>query len=263
VIPLRVHLIVAACAILYVLAVRWFSRTLARMRLATVAIAVVAVAAATWSAAALGAAARREASGTVTSIVIEGLPGLEQGVVNAAVRTLSTGTGAFHVGVGSGLLLRPGPPASVTVVFGQKTALRGESTTIQLTGSAVLPLAVTGELIPAQGGGSALVIRNRSGRAIEPAWVFSRGRVLPLATVGSTARVVIDPQQWQPYDRLQRTEPNHALLMWAFSHLDADGILRATPAWLVGWTRDPSLTLQWDGRAEVPESLVLVPLPER
>jgi hypothetical protein len=59
---------------------------------------------------------------------------------------------------------------------------------------------------------------------------------------------------------MQRTEPNHALLMWTFSRLESDAILSSTPAWVVGWWRDPALAFAWDGRVEAPLQLVLVPL---
>jgi len=77
------------------------------------------------------------------------------------------------------------------------------------------------------------------------------------------ARVPLDAQRWQARDRLQRTEPNHQLLLWAFSLLESDAILKTTPTWLVGWVRDPALGLRWGNRAESTPALVLVPLAAR
>jgi hypothetical protein len=77
------------------------------------------------------------------------------------------------------------------------------------------------------------------------------------------ARVPLDAQRWQARDRLQRTEPNHQLLLWAFSLLESDAILKTTPTWLVGWVRDPALGLRWGNRAESTHALVLVPLAAR
>jgi len=137
--------------------------------------------------------------------------------------------------------------------------VQGSGGSVQLAGTAVVPLAISGT-IGARAGATTVTVTNGSGRRLEFPWLLMRGRVQSLPAIGEVAQLVLDEQQWQPHDRLQRTEPNHALLMWAFSRLEADSILKGTPAWLVGWMRDPSLALRWDGRPEAPLQLVLVPL---
>jgi hypothetical protein len=128
-----------------------------------------------------------------------------------------------------------------------------------LVGSAIVPLPITGSYRPGAGT-TAITLTNQSGHPLEHAWVFLSGRVQAVAAFGESAEIVLDEARWQPFDRLQRTEPNHALLVWAFSRLEGDAILSRTPAWLVGWWRDPALAFAWDGRVDAPLQLVLVPL---
>jgi hypothetical protein len=251
-------MIVTILAALYLIAIRRLSPWLARTRPAAVLGSLLVVAVATWGGASLGAAARHEASGVVASVVVEGLSGPELGIVRAAARTVSSAASAFQVATTSEMLLRPDPPASALIIHDEQTVVRSEGS-VQLTGAAVVPMTVFGSY-GAHGGTVMLTVANRSGQRVDPAWLYASGRVQRLPPIGDAAQLPIDEQKWQPFDRLQRTEPNHALLQWAFSHLDGDAILKATPAWLVGWTRNPSLALRWNGRTEAPLILVLVPL---
>ncbi len=258
-VPLRIHLIVGALVLAYLLVVRRLSRALAAMRPAAVVAAVLVIVTATWAAARLGVFARRDASGVVASIVVEAIPMTGHGLLVISARTVSSHGGPFVVSSSNALLLRPVPPAPVVVVRGAEAAVQGSGGSVQLTGTAVVPVAISGA-ISARAGVTAITVTNGSGRRLEFPWLFVRGRVQPLPAIGEVLQRVVDEQQWQPHDRLQRTEPNHALLQWAFSRLEADAILKGIPAWLVGWMRDPSLALKWDGRPEVPLQLVLVPL---
>jgi hypothetical protein len=220
--------------------------------------AVLVIALAAWGASALGLEARREASGVVSSTVVEAIPSVGYGLLTVFARTASSSTGPFEISAGAGIFLKPVPPAPVVLTYGADAIVRGSGST-QLVGAAVVPVLVSGT-IATQAGGTIISVTNRTGRAIEPAWVFAAGRVQALPSVGETARITLKDQDWQPDDRLQRTEPNHALLLWAFSRLKTDAILKATPGWLVGWMRDPGLALRWEGRVETPLQLVLVPL---
>ncbi|MCI0433961.1 MAG: hypothetical protein L0271_09960, partial [Gemmatimonadetes bacterium] len=85
-------------------------------------------------------------------------------------------------------------------------------------------------------------------------------RVQSIPTIAGGAHITLDERRWQTRDRLQRTEPNHALLLWAFSHLESDAILKATPTWLIAWMHDPALALRWGDRPESAPHLVLIPL---
>lgn len=258
-VPPRIHLIVGLLVIVYVVAVRRLARVLAQMRPASLLAAALFIGAATLATAQVAAFARGEASGVVSSIVVESIPGTGHGLLHVFARTVSSHGGPFELTAPDGLLLRTLPAAPVTMVRGAGVSIRGEGTGIQVAGAAVVPAAVSGTIVERPGGATVQVI-NRSGWPLEKAWVQRAGQLQSVPPIGEVARLVLDDQQWQAPDRLGRTEPNHALLFWAFSRLDADAILKATPAWLVGWWRDPALAMRWDGRLESPLQLVLVPL---
>ncbi len=257
-VPLRTHLMVGVLILGYVVVIRRLSRALAVLSGVSMLAAALLITAATFGAGRLGLVARRDASGVVSSIVIESIPATAHGLVTVSARTVSSHSGPFVVGAMGDLLLRSAPPASIVVTRSAEVTVLG-SGSVQLAGTAVVPLAITGA-IGAQGGITTLSVTNRSGQRLESGWVYKAGQVQPLPAIGEAARIVIDDQKWIPRDRLQRTDPNHPLLLWAFSRLEGDVILKAPPAWLVGWMRDPSLTLRWEGRPEAPLQLVLVPL---
>ncbi len=257
-VPLRTHLLVGVLVLGYVVVLRRLSRALAALSGASMLAAALLIAAATVGAGRLGLVARRDASGVVSSVVIESIPATAHGLLMVSARTVSSHSGPFEVGAIGDLLLRPAPPASIVVTHGAEVGVRG-SGSVQLTGTAVVPLAITGT-IGAQGGTTTVSVTNRSGQRLESGWIYKAGQVQPLPAIGEAARMALDDQKWMPRDRLQRTEPNHLLLLWAFSRLEGDVILKAPPAWLVGWMRDPSLALRWEGRPEAPLQLVLVPL---
>ena len=258
-VPIRTHVIIGTLVLLYVLAIRRTSRWLASLR-AVPLVAMLALAAATTAGAAgLAAVARRDASGAVSATAIEVVPGIEHGVLYLAGRTVSSHGGPFVMSGPRGLLLRPGPPASVTLVFGERTQVSGRGTGVQFSGSAVVPVAISGFYVT-KGGSAIASIANRSGRPLEGPWIYAAGRVQRVASIRESAEIILDEPHWQAADRVPRTEENHSLLTWAFSRLETDAILKGTPAWLVGWWRDPALTLIWDGRAQAPLQLILVPL---
>ncbi len=255
---LRTHAITGVLVLGYLLLIRRLSRALASLRLASVVVGMLLTAVVTWGAADLGVVARRDASGVVSSVVVESIPSTGYGLLMVFARTVSSHNGPFEVGANSDIFLRPIPPASVGVTRGADMLVRG-STSVQLAGTAVVPVTISGTIVM-EAGVTAVTVTNRSGQSIKPAWILAAGRVQPLPAIAEAARIVLDEQNWQPYDRLQRTEPNHPLLLWAFSRLEGDAILKASPAWLLGWMRDPALALRWAGRVETPLQLVLVPL---
>ncbi len=257
-VPLRTHLMVGVLILGYVVVIRRLSRALAALSGASILAAALLITAATVGAGRLGSVARRDASGVVSSVVIESIPSTAHGLLTVSARTVSAHSGPFVVGAIRDLLLRPAPPASIVVTRSADVNVQG-SGSVQLAGTAVVPLAITGT-IGAPGGTTTLSVTNRSGQRLESGWLYKAGQVQPLPTIGEAARIAIDDQKWIPRDRLQRTEPNHPLLLWAFSRLEGDGILKSPPAWLLGWMRDPSLALRWGGRPEAPLQLVLVPL---
>jgi len=258
-VPVQVHLVVGLLVVLYILFVRHLSRRLASLRPLPVLAALAAVMVATVAAGRLSALGRRYASGVASAVAIEALPGTAHGVLRLHGRVVSSHTGAFVVTAPPELLIRPSPPAPVTVTHGTRTALGGRGSGVQFVGTAIVPLPVFGTYQTA-GGSASVTVFNRTGRQLEDPWVWVAGRVQRAPTVGASAQFVLDEQRWQSADRLQRTEPNHALLLWAFSRLAGGAILRDTPAWLVGWWREPAWALSWDGRPEAPLQLVLVPL---
>ncbi|MDQ7857448.1 MAG: hypothetical protein QN174_11935 [Armatimonadota bacterium] len=258
-VPLPVYAAIGALVALYVVAVRWTSRRLAALRWPAVAVWLVLVAAATVGAGQVAVRARAEASGVVSAAVVEAIPGSGHGLLWVAGRTISSHGGAFAVSLAPGVLVRPTPPASLDVVWADGVTLVGRGAAVGFFGSGLVPAPITGTVTAR---GDAIQVANASGRVLERAWVFRAGRVHALPPVGERLELSLDETRWQPHERLQRAE-GHALLTWAFSRLDGDAILKATPAWLVGWWRDPSLALRWDGRLQTPQQLVLVPLATR
>lgn len=258
-VPGRVHLAVGALILLYIALVRRVSRWLATLRPAPVAACALLVAACVAAAVQVSVVARREASGVVTATVIEGLPGTRHGLVHIYGRTVSADGGRFSVSASPEMLVWATAPAPVRMVQGPVTTLEGRGVSVQLAGTAVLPLPVTGVHEQADEV-ERITVTNQSGLTLEHPWVFSYGRVQAVPAIGESARITLNRQAWQAHDRLQRTEPNHQLLLWAFSRLQADAILKATPVWLVGWWRDPAAALTWGGRSEKTRQLVLVPL---
>ncbi|MDR7483883.1 MAG: hypothetical protein QN187_00975 [Armatimonadota bacterium] len=259
VLPVRTYLLVGALVALYIVAVRRLNAGLSSLRPTGALTAALVVALATAGAWRLAAFVRRQASGVVASTVVEVMPPTGSGLLTVLARTSAAPDGAFEIAAAGTLLLRPLPTAPVTVVHGTETILRGRGAGIQVLGMAVVPAAISGTYA-AGNAGATVTVTNRSGRPLEQPWVFVAGRVQAIPPIVGTARLVLDEQHWQPHDRLSRTQVHHALLVWAFSRLAADAILSATPAWLVGWWRDPVLALRWDGRIDAPLQLVLVPL---
>jgi hypothetical protein len=258
-VPVQVHLVVGFLVVSYMLLVRHLSRRLASVRPLPVLTALVVVVVATVAAVRLGALGRQYASGVASAVEIEALPGTGHGLLRLHGRVLSSHAQPFVVTAPPELLIRPSPPAAMTVVRGPRTTLRGLGAGVQFVGTAVVPLPVYGTFRTA-GGPASVTVFNRTGRPLEEPWVYVAGRVQRAPAVGASAQFVLDEQRWQSADRLQRTEPNHALLLWAFSRLGGGAILREIPAWLVGWWREPAWTLAWDGRPEAPLQLVLIPL---
>jgi hypothetical protein len=258
-VPRRVHLAVGALVLLYIALVRRVSRWLATLRPAPVVASALIVAVCVAAAVQVSVVARWKASGVVTATVIQGLPGTWHGLLQVNGRTVLSDGGWFSVSASPEMLVWAPVPAPVRIVQGPVTTLEGRGVSVQLAGTAVLQLFVTGTHEQADGV-EHIVVANQSGRTIEYPWVFSYGRVQAVPEIGESARITLNPQTWQAHDRLQRTEPNHRLLRWAFSRLQADAILRTTPVWLVGWWRDPAAALTWDGRSETTLQLVLVPL---
>jgi hypothetical protein len=258
-VPPYVHAIAALLVVGYILAVRRAAPWVARLHAASVLMMGALVLVASLAAAYAAAYARREASGIVGSMVVEGLAGTTHGILTVAARTITSFPATFHVTTAPGTLLRPTPPAAVTVVYADPAGVRGQGTGVQVTGAAVIAVPVTGAYDP-RATPAVVTVTNLSGRVLENPWVYAGGRVHALPGIGQQARVILDEQQWQAADRLGRTEPNHAVLTWAFSRVESDAILRASPAWLFGWWRDPTLGLTWNGRSEAPLQLIMVPL---
>lgn len=258
-VPVRTQVLVGVLIVAYIAAVRRLSRLIAPLRPAAVLLVAAAVLAATLAAGWAAVLARRDASGLVASIVVESMPGTGHGLMTVLARTVVSHGGGFTVAARPDALVRPVPPAAVTVMRGEEAVVRGTDRGVRLAGSAVVPIAISGTYGRGAGGTTA-VVTNRSGGRIEMPWIYAAGRVQSVPDIGADARLVLDDQRWQARDRLQRTEPNHQLLIWAFSHLETDAILKTTPTWLVGWLRDPALGLRWGGRPEATRQLVLVPL---
>jgi hypothetical protein len=258
-VPPHVHAIAGALVVGYILAIRRAAPWVARLHTAALLSAAALVIAGTVLAAYTAAFARREASGVVGSIVIEALAGTEHGILTVAARTITSYPGAFEIAAAPGALLRPLPPAAVTVVYGEGTGVRGQGTGLQVTGSTVVALPIMGTY-GINAANAVLAVTNKSGRTLENPWLYVGGRVQALPDLGEHVRINVDDQFWQSADRLGRTEPNHALLAWAFSRVESDAILKASPAWLFGWWRDAGLGLTWNGRSEAQLQLVMVPL---
>lgn len=255
----RTQAAIGVLVLAYLLAVRRLSRFLARLRPAGVIATVLVLAVATGAAVRAAALARRAASGVVASSVIEGLPGTGHGLLAVAARgAYADGEGAAVV-TGRDLLLRPSVPARLRVVHSDGTSIESSARGVLLTGTAIVPLPISGTFAPMPGGAE-VTVANRSGYRLEPAWVYAAGRVQAIPAVGPAVRIALDDRQWQVPGRLQRADPNPALLAWAFARLEAGAILREEPVWLLGWIRDPAGGLHWGNRPEPPLQLVLVPL---
>jgi hypothetical protein len=261
-VPMRTQLMVAGLVLAYLVAVRRLSRLVASVRAVAVAVVAISVVTATFAAVRVAAAARRDASGVVASIVVVGLPDADHGLVHLLARTVTAQTGTFTLQAPGSLLLRPAPAAGATIAHGLQTTVRGGAGGVRLAGAGIVPIAVTGSLdrLPA---GDVVMVANSTGVRLVRPWIAFGGRMQSLPEIGAGARVTLDPQRWQTRDRLQRTEPNHQLLLWAFSLLESDAILKTTPTWLVGWLRDPALGLRWGNRFESTHALILVPLTAR
>jgi len=261
-VPTRTQVLVAVLVLAYVLAVRRLSRLAASARPAAIVLVIVSAGLATLIAARVAVAARHEASGIVASIVVINLPGTGSGLVHMLARTVTAQASEFTLQAPGGLLLRPAPASGVVVEHGRQTRVLGIGGGLRLAGSGVMPVSITGSFarLPA---GEVAVVANPSGVRVEKPWILLAGRAQAIPEMSGDARVPLDAQRWQARDRLQRTEPNHQLLLWAFSLLESDAILKTTPTWLVGWVRDPALGLRWGNRAESTPALVLVPLAAR
>jgi hypothetical protein len=262
-VPVRAQVLVTVLVLAYMLAVRRLSRLAATMRPAALVLVAVSVLVATITTVRVAAVARRDASGVVASVVVTTIPGTGSGFVQMLVRTVTSQRSDFVLRAPGGLLLRPAPASGVVVVeHGQEAVVRGSGGGLRLAGSGVVPVLITGS-VERQPAGDVAVVANRSGVRLEKPWIFNGGRVQPVADIGADARFPLEAQRWQARDRLQRTEPNHQLLLWAFTMLESDAILKATPTWLVGWLRDPALGLRWGNRSESTQALILVPLAAR
>ncbi len=261
-VPVRTQVLVTVAVLAYLLVVRWLSRLAAAMRPAALVVVAISVLVATITAVRVAAVARRDASGVVASVVVTTLAGTGSGFAHMLVRTVTSHGSDFALQVSGNLLLRPAPASGVVVEYGKETIVRGSGGGLRLAGTGVVPVSITGS-VERQPAGDVAVVTNRSGVRVEKAWIFNSGRVQPITDIGADARLPLDAQRWQARDRLQRTEPNHQLLLWAFSMLESDAILKATPTWLVGWLRDPALGLRWGNRSELIHVLVLVPLTAR
>lgn len=258
-VPVRTQALVGVLIVGYIAAARRLSRLAAALRAPMVISAVLLVAAATVVAARAAVFARADASGVVASAVAEGLPGTRHAIVAMSMRMVVSHPGDFAIGARGEILLRPVPTASVALTYDVRTLLRSGASGLRLIGLGIVPMDVTGTLVT-RGDGGTLTVENRAGAPLDPVWVYQAGRIQAVGAIGASAQVAIDGQRWIARDRLQRTDPNHALLVWAFSHLESDAILKTIPTWLIGWVRDPAASLTWEGRREVTPHLVLVPL---
>jgi len=255
--PVPVQVGTAVLVLAYVAAVRRLSRFAAgggALGLAT-AFGMALLAAA--GAVALAGAARRAASGPVASVVVEHLRGTEHARVLAVVRTVAAPGGRYVLRLGAGVLVRPTTPTGVTVVTRPDSVDVVGTDSARLVATALGPARVRGALNRAY---TRAVIETADGLRLERGWIHTAGRVHPLPAVAGRGVLALDAARWTTRDRLARTEPNHALLVWAFSLLESDAILKAHPAWLLGWMRDSAFSVRWNGRVEVPWQLVLVPL---
>jgi hypothetical protein len=261
-VPMRTHVAIGVLVVLYVLAIRRTSRWLASLRPVALVATGLLIAAATAGAVGVAVLVRRDASGVVSATTIEVLHGTGHGVLSVAGRTVSSHGGSFVVSAPQGWLLRSGPTTPVRVVVGDRVEVRGRGNGVPFVGSAVVPTALSGT-VEAKDGGLVVRIANRSGHVIEAPWIYRDGQVQRIPPIRESAEIALEEERWQAAERLPRTEENHALLARTFSRLQSDAILKTAPVWLVGWWRDPALALTWDGRAQAPLQLVLVPLAAR
>jgi hypothetical protein len=260
-VPPRVYGVIGVLVALYVLGVRRMSRWLATLRPVAVAGGLVALLLVTAGAARLAVYARGEASGVVSATVVEAIPGTVHGLLWMQGRTVSSHAGPFEVAAGAGIMLRPLLPAPLVLTWAADgMTLAGRGAPAEFSGIGLVPLAISGTF---ESGGGRVSIVNASGQPLEDAWILARGRVQRLPPVGERLEHDLHEAGWQAHERLPRVDGRHALLVWAFSRVGGDAILKATPAWLVGWWRDSSLALRWDGRVQAPLQLVLVPLTAR
>lgn len=248
---------VAALLGAYLVAVRRLSRVVGRLLPVSIAVLALFVAATSFGAHWASGAARRDAEGAVAAAVTEAIPGTDHGLLTFAARTVSREREEYRLTTVSSLPLRPWPPAPVLVMHGDQTVILGRNTGVRLRGTAVIPAAVRGTR-DAQTG--AVTVANRSGRRIEQVWVYHAGRVQNGPDVAATAHFVLDEGRWRPLARLRRADVADAQLLWAFSRLEADDILKGSSAWMVGLWRDPLAAVRRDGRAEPSRSVLIVPL---
>lgn len=258
-VPVRTQALVGALIVGYIIAARRLSRLAASLHPPAVILTVIAVIVAAVAASRVAVFARADASGVVASMLAEALPGTGQAQVVISARMVVSHPGDYAIGAPAELLMRPNPPAAVTLSHDGQTLVRSGLPGLRLAGTGIVPLEVSGTYARRDDGGTVTVV-NRTGARIEPAWIYQTGRVQAVSAIGPSAQIAVDGQRWLPRDRLQRTDPNHALLVWAFSHLESDAILKPIPTWLVGWLRNPAFSLRWEGRREVTPHLVLVPL---
>ncbi len=258
-VPPQAHAAIAGVILAYVLAVRAVSRLLAAVRPAGVMAAVLMVGLATAGALRVAALAREATAGVAASSVVEGLPGTSHALLTVAARPSRAQVQGGGVAAEPRLLLRPAVPVRVQILHSERTTVEGDMAGVLFTGAAIVPLPITGTYT-ATAGGAEIIVVNRTGQGLEPAWIYSAGMAQAIPRVGREARIALDARQWQAPARLGRPGPNPALMAWAFARLEADDILRREQAWLLGWMRDPAFGLRWGSRPEPPLQLVLVPL---
>ncbi|MDR7480979.1 MAG: hypothetical protein QN183_07060 [Armatimonadota bacterium] len=255
--PLRMQVGTAVVVLAYIAAVRRVSRLAARGQMAGLAVVLLIALAATAGAVTLAARVRRDASGPVASVVVEALPGTAVGRVLVVARTVAAPGVTYAFRVGAGMLIRPAVPSPVTVVVGADGAEVSGTGSVRLVATALAPVRVRAALDAAR---TRLAVETADGVRVDRGWLYVAGRVHAVPAVAGRVQVALADSRWLSRDRLARTEPNHALLLWAFSLLESDAILKAHPAWLLGWTRDPALGFRWNGRVEALWQLVLVPV---
>lgn len=254
-VPVRIQILVGAFTVAYLLALWRFGGLPVRAGAVGWLALGAFIAAATGAGVLVAREARAAISGVVAAAVVEVIGGTGHGLLSAAVETVPAHGGGFTLRARRDLLLRPDPPAPVTIIRGDEIEIQGRGG-VRLLGQAIVPARVSGTFDAA----GVVEVSNRSADPIHPAWVYAGGRVHRVGAVTGTVRISLDPEQWQPPTRQVLAGPGNLLLVWAFSRLEAGAILKAPPAWLVGWQRAPGGGLRWDGRPEGPPHLILVPL---
>ncbi len=248
---------VAALLLTYVIGVRSVSRLASGRFPLSLAALIIYVTAASLVGLWLSGVVRRGSEGAVAAAVVEAIPRTDHGLLTLAARTVSRERGEYRLTTSSALPIRPVPPAPLLIEHGERTAVLGLRSGILIGGTAVIPAPVGGTLDARTG---AVAISNRSGRRVEEAWLYRSGRVQRLPAVPAGASFVPDEGSWRPVGRFRRSDVADASLLWAFSRLEADDILRGSSAWIVGLWREPSAAVRWDGRAEPSRSVLIVPL---